>query len=152
MNYQLIEFIVESNQIESITHPPTDAEIAAHERILALAMVTVADLERFVADVAGEPLRRQPNLNVVVGGYFPPPGGPHIEGDLAWLLDRACSGVDSAHTTHVQYELLHPFRDGNGRSGRALWAWQMQQAGADPFALPFLQRFYYQTLDAARVV
>lgn len=151
MSYQLIEFIVESNQIESITHPPTDAEIAAHERLLGLAQVRVADLERFVADVAGEPLRRQPNLNVVVGGHVPPRGGPHIETELRWLLDRAQT-IDDPHTTHVQYELLHPFRDGNGRSGRALWAWQMLHVGLDPFIRPFLQTFYYQTLDAARVV
>jgi hypothetical protein len=151
MNFQLVEFIVESNQIEGITHPPTDQEIAAHERLLALPQVRVADLERFVADVAGEVLRRQPNLNVVVGGHVPPAGGPHIESELRWLLDRAHT-IDDPHTTHVNYELLHPFRDGNGRSGRALWAWQMRRQGLDPFIRPFLQTFYYQTLDAARVV
>jgi len=40
--------------------------------------------------------------------------------------------------------------DGNGRTGRAIWAWQMQRLGRDPFALPFLHRFYYQTLEAIR--
>lgn len=152
MSLELIEFIVESNQIERITHPPTDAEIKAHERILALAMVTVADLERFVQVVAGAPLRRHPHhmVHIVGSAVSRPPGGPHIAADLAWLLDRACSGIDGAQLTHVQYELLHPFMDGNGRSGRVLWAWQMQQGGADPFALPFLQRFYYQTIEAAQ--
>ena len=47
--------------------------------------------------------------------------------------------------THVRYELLHPFLDGNGRSGRALWLWLMGQA-----PLGFLHTFYYQTLSAAR--
>jgi len=40
--------------------------------------------------------------------------------------------------------------DGNGRSGRAIWAWQMLGDEQDPFAIPFLHRFYYQTLDASR--
>jgi Fic family protein len=147
---ELVEFIVESNQIEGITELPTDREIAAHERLLALAQIRVRDLEQFVADVAGAQLRRQSNRRITVGGNPTPPGGPEIESTLRWLLERAHT-IDSPHTTHVQYELLHPFRDGNGRSGRALWAWQMQQAGLDPFIRPFLQSFYYQTLDAARV-
>ena len=48
---------------------------------------------------------------------------------------------------HVQYERLHPFTDGNGRSGRALWAWQMMRR-REGLALGFLHRFYYQTLVA----
>ena len=48
------------------------------------------------------------------------------------------------------YEMLHPFMDGNGRSGRALWAWMMLRLGQDPFALLFLHRFYYQTLENSR--
>jgi hypothetical protein len=147
---ELVEFIVESNQIEGITDPPTDAQIEAHKRILALPQIRVRDLEAFVADVAGTMLRRQPNRRMRVGGNPTPPGGPAIERELRWLLDRANAGVDSPHTTHVQYELLHPFFDGNGRSGRALWAWQMQQLALDPFIRPFLHSFYYQTMDAAR--
>jgi hypothetical protein len=37
-----------------------------------------------------------------------------------------------------------------GRSGRALWAWQMVNTGIDPFGLGFLHTFYYQALDAGR--
>lgn len=46
--------------------------------------------------------------------------------------------------------MLHPFMDGNGRTGRAVWAWAMQRDGQDPFALSFLHRFYYQTLEYSR--
>jgi Fic family protein len=40
--------------------------------------------------------------------------------------------------------------DGNGRSGRAIWLWQMlRQEGGAP--LGFLHHFYYQTLEAQDV-
>jgi Fic family protein len=51
---------------------------------------------------------------------------------------------------HVRFETLHPFLDGIGRTGRAIWVWQMQRIGRDPFALPFLHRAYYQSLENTR--
>lgn len=51
---------------------------------------------------------------------------------------------------HVDYENLHPFTDGNGRSGRALWLRRMKDLGENSFYqaldLGFLHTFYYQTL------
>ena len=43
-----INFITESNKIEGIIRPPTDAEIQEHIKFLRLGKVTVADLEQFV--------------------------------------------------------------------------------------------------------
>lgn len=48
---------------------------------------------------------------------------------------------------HVDYEMVHPFEDLNGRTGRLLWAWKMLQMRRDPFRMSFLQHFYYQTLS-----
>ena len=48
-----------------------------------------------------------------------------------------------------RYETLHPFMDGNGRSGRILWAWQMIEHNIAPgLSLGFLHAYYYQTLAA----
>ena len=39
--------------------------------------------------------------------------------------------------------------DGNGRSGRILWAWQMIEHNINPgLSLGFLHTFYYQALSA----
>ena len=66
------------------------------------------------------------------------------------LEERSYASLIDAGLIHVQFETIHPFLDGNGRSGRVLWAWAMIRDGQDPFALPFLHRFYYQALDASR--
>lgn len=146
---KLAAFVRESNAIEGIHRDPTTDEMDAHVAFLARPTITVADLVGFVEVIApGKPLRDRVGCDVRVGGHIPPPGGPGIRTELAILLD----GIDSMtpYEAHVEYELLHPFMDGNGRSGRALWAWHMTEHGHHPFALSFLQRFYYQTLDAAR--
>lgn len=129
---------------------PTQVEIAAHEILLSLKMVLVPDVEAFVADVAKTSLRRATHQDVRVGGHLPPSGGPGIERALASLLVDVNTREITAYEAHCRYERLHPFMDGNGRSGRALWAWQMRNEGCDPFLLPFLHRWYYASLDGGR--
>jgi hypothetical protein len=146
----LADFVRESNRIEGIHRDPTPTELHAHERLLGLDSVTVGELEDFVHRVAGAELRRVPGMDVRVGRHVPPLGGPHIEARLDNILAAVRYHELGPYEAHRQYEILHPFRDGNGRSGRALWAWQMRRDGRDPFALPFLHAYYYQSLDAAR--
>lgn len=147
---KLHDFIAESNRIERITRPPTDDEVRAHERLLRLREVAVADLEDFVGACASAPLRDRPGMNVRVGAHLPPSGGPHIATQLQALLRRMHTLDLTPYAAHHVYESLHPFMDGNGRSGRALWAWHMRYEGRDPFALPFLRLWYYESLTAAR--
>jgi len=146
----LARFVEESNRIEGIHRPPTDREIDAHVRFLAYGELSVAELEEFVQDVAGVPLRRALGQDVRVGPHLPPPGGPGIETRLKGILADIWNGDLTPYQAHIEYETLHPFLDGNGRSGRALWAWHMNFDGHDPFALPFLHRWYYQSLDGGR--
>jgi hypothetical protein len=141
-------FVVESNRIEGILRKPTEAETNVHEWFLQLDRVRTRDVERFVETVAGASLRDREGRNVRVGAHYPPPGHREMGLWLGDLLEAAYVGAQTSWETHNRYEKLHPFMDGNGRSGRAIWAWQMQREGHDPFLLPFLHRFYYQTLDA----
>jgi Fic/DOC family len=143
---RLFDFIAESNRIEGITRAPTTAEITATSEWLNEPFPAIEDLERLVAVYApGHVLRDGIGHNVRVGNYIAPPGGPEIRSMLHDLLYRATRERSiSAYDAHVEYETLHPFTDGNGRSGRALWLWMMGEA-----PLGFLHQFYYQTLDAS---
>lgn len=143
----LCAFVRESNRIEGITRSPTQGELDASRQFLNLFQVKATTMALFQEAVAPDkPLRLETGMDVRVGSYIAPPGGPNIGKRLDAILERANNG-DDPWLVHCAFETLHPYMDGNGRTGRILWAWQMKAAGRDPFALPFLHRFYYQTLE-----
>jgi hypothetical protein len=150
-NFDTLDFIRESNRIEGILHEPTSDEIAAYVHLQTCDKLRVADIEKFVDLTTrgggyGAILRRKPGMDVTIGGYSPPPGGPRIEMQLGMLLGdmnmhHFCH-MSLLYEDHIRYEQLHPFSDGNGRSGRAIWWWMN---GCDA-PIGFLHQFYYSTL------
>jgi len=151
MNFE--RFVIESNRIEGILRPPTDIEIEATREFIvrgpAPSIVTVATLALIYAPDKGF-LRNQKGMDVRVGSHTPPRGGPNIYRNLVDLL--ATIEEADPFEFHIAYETLHPFMDGNGRTGRALWAWQMLRHPTkfQMTDLGFLHAFYYQTLSAQR--
>lgn len=145
--FTLQDFIVESNRIEGISGF-VRADIEAHRYLLQAPALTIPIVSNFVKAIAFAELREHPGMNVRIGRHTPPPGGPQLAGVLDFLLNEISNYRISAWDAHRQYETLHPFMDGNGRSGRAIWLWQM--GGIEKVPLGFLHTFYYQTLDKDR--
>lgn len=147
---RLNDFIEESNRIEGIKKSPGD-EVEAYIWLLGQEAIMVKDLERFVATIQpGAHLRSLPGMNVRVGTHAPPTGGPGVVERLEKILSSWSVSPGAPWKTHVRYEHLHPFMDGNGRSGRVLWAWMRLREDRDPFELGFLHSAYYEALEGSR--
>ncbi len=147
----LIDDAVEANMIECI-------DGVAKEEALALAdfvkkqSFEIKDLCEYVAIVQPDAiLRNSPNApGVRVGNHVAPPSGPEIWTRLEDIIDDVQKLTVDPWTAHCRYETLHPFTDGNGRSGRAVWLWHMHRIYGDRFMVrSFLHWFYYQSLDKA---
>ena len=152
MSWGISELVRESNAIENIHREPLPQEVDEFIRFMSLEEIAISDLEKFIEvyEPSGR-LRDRRGRDVIVGNHVPPRGGPEIRELLEDLLrgltrDETPYG-DDAYCVHVTYETLHPFTDGNGRSGRMLWCWMM---GDRAYQLGFLHRFYYQALSAGR--
>jgi Fic family protein len=56
----------------------------------------------------------------------PPDDVPHLVDDLIAYVNRDdVEPVSQAAIAHAQFEIIHPFADGNGRIGRVLVAWTL---------------------------
>lgn len=154
----LADFIRESNQIEGeeTDGARLEREHPAYWEFLNLPDITIADLEKFVRTVKpGNVLRLQRGRDVRVGDHVAPPGGPEIYAALGELLHRIHARQLTAYHAHHEYEKLHPFTDGNGRSGRVIWLWMHKnqtRGGAWERAIirGFLLQWYYESLHHGR--
>ena len=131
-------------------------KVIRHEDIFAL--------HRLLADTVmdqGEAGRYR-MIAVRVGKHVPPPAAD-VSGLMFELLEWwnkqavELSPVLSSAILHYQFEWIHPFADGNGRTGRALALWELYRRGFDSHHIFSVDEYYwedrpayYKALDGVR--
>lgn len=137
------------------------------EKHAAKARVTHEEILRLHKIIAGDVMDqgtagRYRTIAVRVGRHVPPPpqdvSGLMFE-FLTWWNEEAArlSPVLSSAIVHYRFEAIHPFADGNGRTGRALGLWELYRRGFDSQHIFSVDEFYwedrpryYMALDAVR--
>ena len=132
---------------------------------LPLSLRLLCDLHRILlqsgrgAEMGPGEFRRSQNR---VGEHVPPPPNrvPECMGELENFIANPGAGdvpLIRAGLAHVQFETIHPFRDGNGRVGRLLIVLMLINEGVlnEPWlyvSLPIKKSRgeYYDRLDAVR--
>lgn len=105
---------------------------------------------------------RYRSINVRVGNFVPP-FYKEVSGLMFELLEwwnkeaLLLSPVLSSAIIHHRFESIHPFADGNGRTGRSLALWELYRRGFDSHHIFSVDEFYwedrpryYVALDAVR--
>jgi len=88
-------------------------------------------------------------IAVRVGEYLPPPPDA-VSGLMFELLEwwnsaaTKLSPVLSSAILHYRFEAIHPFADGNGRTGRALALWELYRRGFDTHHIFSVDEYYWE--------
>src|SRR5258706_483945 len=147
---EVLNYFAGLRHVEKNAHKKT----LGHEEVLKLHRILVAN----VMD-QGEAGRYR-SMAVRVGRYVPP-APEDVSGLMFELLEwwnkktHELSPVISSAIVHYRFEAIHPFADGNGRTGRALALWELYRRGFDTHHIFSVDEFYwddrpryYRALDA----
>jgi Fic family protein len=116
--------------------------------------ITHEDVLRLHKIIAGQVMEqgeagRYRTIRVRVGAYSPPPpelvSGMMFELLEWWNKDSGTlTPVLSSAIVHYQFEAIHPFADGNGRTGRALALWELYRRGFDTHHIFSVDEYYWE--------
>ncbi|MBI5508105.1 MAG: Fic family protein [Deltaproteobacteria bacterium] len=124
------------------------------EKFATKKAVTHAEVCRLHLLIAGDVMDQGEagvyrNVEVRVGQYLPPKTR-EVKGLMTELLDwwntrsAELSPVLSQGILHYRFEAIHPFADGNGRTGRALAIWELYRRGFDSHHVFSVDEHYWE--------
>lgn len=154
------ELIEQSNLIEGIDDPAEiEQSLVAWDYLIKykanLSHTTIRKVQKIITlhqtdlrpDQRGY-YRDMSKVNVRVGWHIPPAWALVPAAMDAWLLEY--KELDP-WPAHKRFETIHPFVDGNGRTGRMLMWWQEVKSGLEPTMISAADRFvYYRRLEENR--
>lgn len=154
------EHIRQSNLIEGISDPAEveqsmkawafllDQPRLKHDVIRHVQRIITANQPGLCDDQRGA-YRDVSQTNVRVGAYRPPSWDQVKILMCDWLRDLEAR---SPWINHVVYEGIHPFVDGNGRTGRMFMWWQQIRERQEARLFEAADRFdYYRELERTRL-
>lgn len=134
VNYFTALRFVEKNAAKT---PLAHGDVLALHRIIATQVMDQGTAGRYRT------------IHVRVGRYTPPPpedvSGLMFELLTWWNQESAkLSPILSSAIIHYRFEAIHPFADGNGRTGRALALWELYRRGFDTHHIFSVDEFYWE--------
>jgi Fic family protein len=125
---------VEKNAAKS---PLTHDDMLSLQHIIAAEVIDQGSASRYCT------------IDVRVGRYAPPPP-EDVSGLMFEFLDwwnngsTSLSPILSSAIIHYRFKAIHPFADGNGRTGRALALWELYRRGFDTLHIFSVDEFYWE--------
>lgn len=89
----------------------------------------------------------------IMGAYHVPPDPVLVPEQMEWLVaefegNKKLHPIERAALFHLKFEEIHPFVDGNGRTGRLILNLMLMQAGYPPINVKYSDRKrYYEAFD-----
>lgn len=125
----------------------------------ALSEWQIRNIHRLVLNsIDNEEAGRYRRENVVIAGASTtPPEFLHLPAEMGSLISwyessGSMHSVERAAELHTRFVKIHPFVDGNGRTGRLLLNFELMKAGYPPAIIRKEDRLaYYDALDKACV-
>lgn len=154
----MLKHIHNSNLIEDIDDPEEDMQTMEAWAFAvgcdSMTMDNILEIHRLITCRQLSPkdaghLRR---ANVMVGGRHCP--ALYLVRELLhnWILDMNHWQNLDPKDMHVRFEHIHPFIDGNGRTGRMLMWWHERKLGRKPMLIKFENRGeYYKWFESKRL-
>jgi len=147
---ELHDFILHSNLIENVSDPDeilnglrawrylSEIDELSLEAVLYTHYYTMVDLN---PEIAG----RMRDCKVWVGNRECPPPDEIFDMIDEWVLvwKDGVENEEESKLAHIQFEHIHPFVDGNGRTGRLIWLWHRENLGLPFKMIKFEERFKY---------
>jgi len=156
MMYNVPQWIRESNLIEGIDDPVMDyASLRAWMWLRGQHMSEQSILLTHSKIINGSNERiagKFRTCGVYVGNYVAPDWWKVPSLIEGWLrVHGGAKTEENIKAAHIAFENIHPFEDGNGRTGRMLMNNQRLLAGLEPLCIRAYERWdYYRWFEEGR--